>query len=179
MDWKSLSPFFVPLLIAVLVLRRATRAQKPKTVRTTRLWLFPILLLLVTSISLAREQQPGIIVSVAFLVACLAGAALGWFRVHTLEFSFDVDSGNVSARATRLGALFIVGLIGLRYLADLALKGLGLNAGSNLVRATDAMLVFSTSMLVARSIHTWIRAKTLISAHKTQALADRGGNVPP
>jgi len=182
MDWKSLSPFLVPLLVAALLLRRALRVQKPKTVRMTRLWIFPVLLLLVTAMSLAREPQPGILLGIAFLAACVGGAAIGWFRVHTLEFSLDSESGKVSARATRLGALLIVGLIGLRYLADLALKGLGLTAGADLVRATDAMLIFSTSMFVARSVHTWIRARTLISAHRAQSLAARregGDRISP
>ena len=178
MDWHALSPYFVPLLIAALLLRRAMRAQKPRTVRMTRLWLFPILLLLVTAMSLAREPSPGILVVVAFVFAGLAGGAIGWYRVHTLEFSVDAESGKVSARATRLGALLIVGLIALRYLADLGMKKLGLTAGANLVHATDATLVFSTSMFVARSAHTWVRARALIAAHRSVAVTDRSGTSP-
>ncbi|HEY6577979.1 MAG TPA: hypothetical protein VIY09_01530 [Rhizomicrobium sp.] len=164
MDWKTLSPYFVPLIVAAILVRRAMRPQKPKRVRFTRLWLFPALLLLVTWMSLARERAPGLGVIAAFLAAVAAGAAIGWYRVHTLEFSVDAESGKVSARATQFGALFIVALIGLRYGADLALKGLGFRAGADLVHATDAMLVFSTAMFVARSIHTWIRARELLAA---------------
>ncbi len=69
------------------------------------------------------------------------------------------------------GALLIVGLIALRYGADLALKKLGLDAGANLVHATDAMLLFSTSMLVARSVHTWKRARALLDAQRRPAVA--------
>lgn len=180
MNWSSLSPYLVPLLVAALLLRRAMRAQKPTTVRTTRLWIFPILLLLVTASSLARDPDPGILLAVAFIIASAAGAAIGWFRVHTLEFSLDAESGKVSARATRLGALLIVGLIGLRYLADLAFKNLELSTGANLVHATDAMLVFTTSMLVARSVHTWIRTRALVAAHRSQSLAgmkNGGGRI--
>ena len=65
----------------------------------------------------------------------------------------------------------IVGLVGLRYLVDFAVKSFGLNAGGNLVQATDATLIFSTSMLVARSAHTWIRARALIDAHRQSALS--------
>lgn len=178
MDWHALSPYLLPLLIAALLLRRAMRAQKPRTVRMTRLWLFPLLLLLVTAMSIAREPEFGIAVAIAFLAAGLAGGAIGWYRVHTLEFSLDAESGKVSARATRLGALLIVGLIGLRYLADLAIKKLGLNAGANLVHATDAMLVFTASTFVARSAHTWIRARALLSAHRRQAVTDESGANP-
>ena len=166
----SLSPFIVPLVVAALVLRRATRAQKPQTVRMTRLWIFPSLLLLVTVMSLWHERYPGLVASLVFVAAGAAGGVIGWFRVHTLEFSLDAESGKVSARATQLGALLIVGLIGLRYLADYAVKQFGLNAGGNLVRATDATLIFSTAMLMARSVHTWIRAQALIAAHRRGTL---------
>ncbi|HEX4080970.1 MAG TPA: hypothetical protein VHX61_19065 [Rhizomicrobium sp.] len=170
MDWNALSPYFIPLLVAAFLVRRAMREQKPKRVRFTRLWLFPALLLLVTWTSLAREPAPGLLLIAAFLLAVAAGSAIGWYRVHTLEFSVDPESGKVSARATQLGALLIVGLIALRWGADLVLKKLGLNAGTNLMHATDAMLLLSTSMYVARSIHTWIRARALVAAHRTTSV---------
>lgn len=170
----QLSPFIAPLLIGALLLRRAMRVQKPQTVRTTRLWIFPGLLLLVTLMSLWHEGFPGILVSLVFIVAAAAGGAIGWFRVHTLEFSLDAESGKVSARATQLGALLIVGLIAVRYLGDYAIKAFGLTAGLKLLHATDATLLFSTSMLLARSIHTWIKAQALIAAHRVAALSSSG-----
>ena len=168
----SLSPLIVPLLIAAIVWRRAMRAQKPKTVRTTRLWIFPGLLLFVTIMSLWHEGFPGFLVSLVFIAALAAGSAIGWFRVHTLEFSLDAESGKVSARATQLGSLLIVGLIAVRYLGDYAIKTFGLSAGVKFLHATDATLIFSTSMLVARSVHTWIRARALIDAHRRGILPD-------
>lgn len=146
------------------------RAQKPKTVRTTRLWIFPGLLAFVTLMSLWSEGFPGILVSLAFLAAAFAGAAIGWFRVHTLEFSLDAESGKVSERSTQLAELLIIGLIGLRYVADYAIKAFGLAATANVVHATDATLLFSTAMLVARSVHTWIKERSLIDAHRRTVL---------
>jgi hypothetical protein len=165
-----LSPFIVPLLIGALILRRAMRAQKPQTVRMTRLWIFPGLLLLVTTMSLWHEGFPGVLVSLVLIAAAAAGGAIGWFRVHTLEFSLDAETGKVSARASQLGALLIFGLIALRYLGDYAIKTFGLTAGAKLLHATDATLLFSTAMLVARSIHTWIKAQALIAAHREAAI---------
>src|SRR5205823_5445491 len=115
--------------------------------------------------SIWHEGFPGFLVVLVFTVAAGAGAAIGWFRVHTLEFSLDAESGKVSARATQFGALMIVGLIGLRYLAELGIKQFGLGAGARLVYASDATLIFSTSMLVARSVHTWIKAHALVAGH--------------
>jgi hypothetical protein len=174
MDWHALSPFLLPLLVAAILVRRAMRTQKPKRVRFTLLWLYPAFLLLVTIPAVMKEPSPSLAVIAATLVACVAGAAIGWFRVHTVEFSVDSGSGKVSMRATQLGALLIVGLIALRYLADLALKQLGWNTG---VYASNAMLVFATSMLVARSAHTWIRARALVLAHRAGAsLPDKTQN---
>lgn len=171
MDWHALAPYLVPLLVAAIILRRVMRVQKPRTIRVERLWIFPSLLLAATVLSLERENRSGIWILALFLASTGLGAAIGWFRVHTLEFSLDSESGAVSARATRLGALLIFGLIALRYGAELALKKLGSNAGANLVHATDAMLIFSTSMLVARSIHTWIRARALLDGNKPLSVA--------
>ncbi|HTT83765.1 MAG TPA: hypothetical protein VMF67_09820 [Rhizomicrobium sp.] len=169
MDWKSLSPLIVPLLVAAVLVRRAMREQKPKRVRFTRLWLFPTLLLLVTLVSVEHGPGPGILASLAYVVAMVLGGLVGWYRVHTLEFSLDAESGKVSARATQFGALLIVGLIALRYGADYLMKNLGLSHGAGFVYATDSMLLFSTAMYVARSVHTWIRARALVVAHRTSA----------
>jgi hypothetical protein len=169
MDLHTLSPLFVPLIVAAILLRRAMREQKPKRVRFTRLWLFPALLLLVTIPSLLHGPTPGILASIAWVLAMVLGGLIGWYRVHTLEFSVDAESGKVSARATQFGAVLIVGLIALRYGADFVIKKLGLGTGESFVYFTDAMLLFSTSMFVARSVHTWIRARALVIAHKATA----------
>ena len=168
MNWNALSPYVVPLLVAAILLRRAFRVQKAKRVRFASLWLFPLLLILVTWSSLAREQTLEIGAIVALLAAALGGGALGWFRVHALEFSVDPATGRVSARATQWGALLVVALIASRYLADLTFNKLGLAAGAGFVHATDAMLVFTTTALVARNIHTWIRARAALSAHRSE-----------
>jgi hypothetical protein len=165
----QLAPYVVPLLVAAIILRRALRAQKPRAVRMQRLWIFPALLLFVTLNSLWHEGFPGFVVALVFAAAATGGAAIGWFRVHTLEFSLD-ESGKVSARATQLGALLIVGLIGLRYLAEFGIRQFGLNASARLIHASDATLIFSTAMLLARGVHTWIKARALIAAHKRASL---------
>jgi energy-converting hydrogenase Eha subunit A len=165
MHW--LSPFIVPLIVAAILLRRALRPQKPKRVRLTLLWMFPALLLLVTISSVLTGPTPGILASIAWLIAMVLGGLMGWYRVHTLEFSVDSESGKVSARATQFGAFLIVGLIALRYGADTLIKQLGLGSGDSLVYTTDGMMLFSTSMFVARSVHTWIRARALVVAHRT------------
>ena len=166
MDWHGLSPLIVPLLAAAILLRRAMREQKPKRVRFTRLWLFPALLLLVTIPSVLSGPQPGILASIIWVIAMVVGGLIGWYRVHTLEFTVDTESGKVSARATQFGALLIVGLIALRYGADFIIKKLGLGSGDGVVYATDAMMLLSTAMYVARSTHTWIRARALVVAHR-------------
>jgi hypothetical protein len=64
----------------------------------------------------------------------------------------------------------IIGLIGLRYLAEFGIRQFGLNAGARLIHASDATLIFSTAMLLARGVHTWIKARALIAAHKRASL---------
>jgi hypothetical protein len=174
MDWHILSPLFLPLLGVAFLLRRAMRDQKPKRVRFTLLWLFPGVLFIVTLSSVLNGSQPGILASFVWLVAMVLGGLVGWYRVHTLEFTLDKESGKVSARATQFGALLIVGLVVLRYGLEYIVKKLGLGRGEGVIYATDAILLFSTAMYIARSVHTWIQARALVIAHRIAApLADK------
>ena len=119
MDWKQIGPYLLPLLVAAILARRMMRAQKPRTVRLGRLWLLPALLLFATWTTLAHEELPGIvsgIVSVlVFVVATALGGLIGWFRVHTLEFTRDAGTGKITSRGSQLDVLFVVGLIAVRY----------------------------------------------------------------
>ncbi len=160
MDWKQLTPYIVPLLIVALLARRVMRAQKAQAVKMHRLWIVPAILLVMTALTLANGPKPSILAGLAFCVAAVAGGALGWYRVHTLEFSVDPESGAVLSKSTPFGAFLLVGLLLFRYVVKFALSDEGIK-GVDLVLFTEGGLLFSGGMMIAQSVHTWVRARKL------------------
>jgi len=166
MDWKQLAPFLVPVLVVALFARRMIRAQQHQPVRIQRLWIIPAILLVLTGLTLAREPAPSLPVILAFVLAAAAGGAVGWYRVHTLEFTVDPETGAVLSRATPFGALLLVGLLIFRYGMKYVLTDEGVR-GVDLVHWTDGALLFTAAMLTAQSAHTWVRARKVVPVPAT------------
>lgn len=160
MDTLHLGQFIVPLLVVALFARRVAKAQQARPVKLGRLWIFPALLLLGTYFTLSREPPPTLLTVAGFLLACLAGGALGWFRVHTLEFSIDPASGAIMSKASPFGALILVGLLAFRYGLKYLLNDEGVR-GQELALWTDGAMLFTAAMMVAQSAHTYVRARRL------------------
>ena len=161
MNGKELAPYIVPLVAVALLGWRLVRAQRSRTIRPGRLWVLPAFLLTMTGLTLAKEPAPTLTVIAAFLLAAAAGGALGWFRVHTLEFSVDSETNAITSKSTPLGAVILVALLLFRYAIKYVLHDEGVR-GVELVRWTDGALIFSASMLIAQSAHTWVRARRLL-----------------
>jgi hypothetical protein len=162
MNWKELAPYFVPVVVLALLARRVIKAQRARAVRPRRLWIFPAILLLATIVTLAREPAPGLLAMAAFILAAGAGGSLGWFRVHTLEFNADPETGAVTSKSTPLGAFLIVGLLLARYGIKYIEADAGVT-GASLARWADGGLIFSAAMMIAQSVHTWVRARRLLT----------------
>ncbi|HEY1613446.1 MAG TPA: hypothetical protein VGF97_07150 [Rhizomicrobium sp.] len=156
--------YLVALVVALIVLRRVMKSRKPRTVRLWGLWVWPAILLLVTLSSLHHEAFPGLLALLMFVIALGLGGLIGWYRVHTLEFSRDAQSGIITSQGSHGDVYFVVGLIALRYGLEYVLKNLSAVAGPDLVRASDTMLLFTTALFVARSVHTYVRARALLSS---------------
>jgi hypothetical protein len=161
MSWKELAPYLIPVLVMALLARRVMKTQQPSAVRLWRLWILPGVLLALTGLTLAHEPTPGALAIGAFVLAGAAGAALGWFRVHTLEFTVDPETGTIFSKSTPVGAIILVALLMFRYAVRYVLTGEGIT-GLQLVRWTDGALILTAAMLVAQSAHTWVRARRLL-----------------
>jgi membrane protein CcdC involved in cytochrome C biogenesis len=148
MDWKVVAPYVIPLLVVALLARRVMKSQRPSVVRVERLWIFPVILLVLVGLTLSRETTPSLVWIVAFALVAAAGGAFGWFRVHTLEFSLDPETGAVSSKSTAFGAILLVALLLFRYAIKYFLNDAGIR-GVEVARWTDGALIFSASMLIA------------------------------
>jgi hypothetical protein len=159
MSW--IGPYLVPLVIAALVLRRMIKTQKSRPVRFWRLWLIPSILVFIALATLF-SSFPGFIALLFMVLAAAAGGALGWFRVHTLQFSTDPETGAVHSKGTPLSAVLFVGLFAARWGLKSVFQDTGLAAATSFVHWTDAGLMFTASLLAAQSAHTWVRARAVL-----------------
>ena len=170
MEWKQFAPYLVPLLIMAVLARRVIRAQQARPVKTGRLWIYPLVLVALTILTLSHEPAPTMLVVVAFAVVALAGGVLGWFRVHTLEFSIDPETNVVHSKASPLGAILLVGLLVFRQVLKYVLNDEGVK-GVDLVHWTDGALIFTAVMFAAQSAHTWVKASKLVPPSPVEGVA--------
>jgi hypothetical protein len=123
----------------------------------------PAILLVLTGLSLSTGSRPPLIALAAFVLAAAAGGAVGWFRVHTLEFTVDPETGAVMSKSTPFGTFLIVGLLLFRYALQYFENRAGLR-GEQLILWSKGALLFVVAMMVAQSVHTWVRARRLAPA---------------
>ena len=124
MNWQQVTPYIVPLLVVMLIARRAFRAQTPKRVRPSRLWIGPVYVAAAMALVLWQSPMPGAFGMMLFAIGAMVGGGVGYLRALHQEFSIDPETGNVR----RLGRLEEPRLAGRR--AALRHCDCGLRAGA-------------------------------------------------
>jgi hypothetical protein len=105
MNGHQFLPYLGPALVVILIGRRLLRAQKPTRVRPNLLWIQPVILLagMIFLFAATRVQLSAFAIAI-FVMAAVAGAAVGYFRALHQEFSIEPETGNVMSKATPLGS---------------------------------------------------------------------------
>ncbi|HVZ91498.1 MAG TPA: hypothetical protein VG843_07590 [Rhizomicrobium sp.] len=171
MSWQQLAPYLFPLLIVVLIARRALSAQTPRRVRTSRLWIGPVYLAVGMVLVLATSPMPNLFGALLFVAGAAAGAVVGYLRALHQEFSIEADTGNVMSKATPLGSILFLGLFVVRFGLNSWFRA-GSAPGSlqarsaEIVLYTDTMLFFAFAMVTVSAWEVWRRTRPLVAAHK-------------
>lgn len=181
---KELGPYIGPILVLLIVIRRAGRARR---IRTSNMWVIPALAVLATGSTLAREPFPSVVAIGLFVLAAIAGAMIGYFRALHLNISLNRETGQVSSQPTQLGTILMVAFMALRMGLELYFNGkvnvaafVGPSIphapnlpmhGVDLFRLTDAALIFSTAMMIVQRIEIWRRADALRADFRSQMQA--------
>jgi hypothetical protein len=160
-DWRHASSFIVPVLVFLLILRRSLRERK---VRTTRMWLYPVILGAAALYTMAHEPLPGPAAIASFIGAAIAGAGLGYLRARHQQFTLDPATGEISSKATPLGTILIGAFFVVRFGLEFFAHARDVPHALGLQRATDAGLIFSFALLVAQRGEILRRAKALRAA---------------
>jgi hypothetical protein len=168
--------------------RRIGRVRK---VRVTRLWLMPLFIVLATGSALFASGIPTLLWLGAYVLAAMTGAAVGYFRASHMHLSVHPETGNVQSAQTPVATLIIMALFVVKFglnlmfpqlnggqrpsaaslftpdtLDAMQAAGQASHTAAAVNYATDTLLIFSTTMLVAGAIETWIRANRLLAAHR-------------
>jgi len=181
-DWRHATPYLVPVLVIALMARRLIR-NAPRKVKVNRMFILPVIAAVGTAATLAATPMPPLFWIAGFALAAALGAGVGFLTTHHQEFSLDYDTGEISSKATPIGTILIVALFALRFGLKLAFPQMGgagygpphAHPSGDVIAWTDAGLIFSTAMLVARVATTWFHTRPLIAAHQAAKLPPATG----
>lgn len=167
---KEFLPYIVPLLFAALIIRRSGRERK---VRLGRMWIRPVILVLMATAALAAGPMPALLVLAAFVAAAGIGAGLGYLLAQHQHLTIDGDTGHISSRSSTIGTALILVLFAIRFGAKLVFPELA-NPGHavhQVTQAADGLLIFTVAVLVTQSVELWRRTRPLLADHAARKLA--------
>jgi len=166
--------------ILVVVAIMALRFSRPRPLKLERLWVRPAIFLAIIASTLVSLPPEITLVSLLLLLAsALVGAAAGWQRGRFMRISVDPETHDLTSRASPLGMVFIVVLLGAR----VALRGAVMQPGSVVpglspVAFTDGLIVMFGAMMIVQNLEMWLRARRLL-ADAQAARASATGFQPP
>jgi TRAP-type C4-dicarboxylate transport system permease small subunit len=117
--------------------------------------------------------------SIAVLtLALVIGIGAGWLRGSLMHIEVHPETHDISARASPVGMLFILALLGVRlYLRDAsATTSIAGLPGSVIA---DSLILLAGAMMITQSVEMWLRAKRLLGeAEAAKAEREAPGNRP-
>jgi hypothetical protein len=176
MEYLHLSP----LLALFFIVRRGLRPQR---VKVNRLWLFPTVLTFLAVTSLGHSHFPPFMALSLYVVASVAGLALGWFGTQHVELTLDDATGTIMSKPTLAGTAVTAGVFLARFGVDSVMGGkpgpggvTGWKAwavahGASLIWITNASLLFVAGRAIGRAVHMYIRTEPLLEQHRAAKLA--------
>jgi hypothetical protein len=163
-----LTSYLVPLGIAVVVL--VLRNSRPRALKIERLWLLPVIYLVLLASTLAAAPPPVTAVSIGVLVlAFIVGAAIGWQRGRLMQIHIHPETHELSSRASPIGLAFIFAILVLRYAASAYLADNADLVGLPIMAVGDAFIVLAVAMLSTQRLEVWQRASRMLAEAKAAA----------
>ena len=199
MSLHQLQPYIVPLIVVVFLARRLMR-NKPQKVKTNRIFLVPILVVIATAITLSSAPlpRPWMLWVPVDIAALLAGLVAGFLSAHHQEFALDYDTGIITSKATPIGTIIFCALFAAKfalkfllpdvngspfqatsYLPDSPIPHAPHSGPAYIMGFTDAGIILSAGMLLARAATTYLRAQPLLAAHKEHLENKASGTTAP
>lgn len=162
LDGQTLGPF-IGIAIAAVVMLFRMRGGKAQPLRTTTMWILPILLVIMF-LGLTYASRLSLMGYGWVILALAAGSALGWQRGKLMPIHLDPDTGKPMVKTSPAALIFILGLVVVR----LGLRSVFQDQAANLhidpMLITDAFMAFAVGFLAVARIEMFIRARRLVEA---------------
>ncbi len=168
---ESWAPFLVLLLAVVIVL---IRNRRPRRLRVNRLWIIPALVTVGVGMGVYFGRPPigyHWVDVVLCLVALVLGAAAGWWRGKFMRINVDPESETVTAQASPLGLLLILGLLAVRRFVQFEVETGAVPLPFKPAALIEPLLYFAVATVVVQRLEMWLRARKLLR----EARAGRSG----
>lgn len=154
-----------PLLTLALVLAvRMRRPQSERPLSRRFLWLAPTLYLAAVTAMLVRHP-PSLEGWLMVLGGVLLGAMVGWIRGRMFALRVDPESGVILRRRSRAAVALLVGVVSLRFIANLWLGHSDpvASEASRTLMATDFMMGCVFGLLAVTRIEIALRARQMLA----------------
>ena len=154
----GIGQYLIPLAVfAVIFAFRVRRMSQMRPLKLGQLWIVPAIYLVVVAASLAA--RPPTAFGWALLAAGTAlGAAIGWWRGKTVSIHVDPATGMLSQKASPLGMLILLVLVG----AKVAARSGGQAAHLDVASLTDALLGLALGTFTAMRAEMYLRGRRLL-----------------
>jgi membrane protein CcdC involved in cytochrome C biogenesis len=158
-QWMStLIPILIVAIVLVLRLRRMNRASR---LRLERLWILPALYALIVGFIFWSHPPHGLTWAYV-LAAFLIGVPLGWYRGKLMRITIDPETHALSQKASPAALLFIVALVGLRFVARGWAMADGDGGPDAIFALTDILMAFALGFLATQRLEMGLRARGLL-----------------
>ncbi len=149
-------------VLAVVLALRMRKMRQVRPLKVERLWMLPAFYAVVVA-ALYYTHPPQGVVWLYALAALGVGLAVGWYRGKLMSIIVNAQTQEVSQQGSMAAMLFIVALVGLRFLARSFA-----NSGSNvdpaiMFSATDVLLALCFGFIAAQRLEMSMRAKSLLA----------------
>jgi hypothetical protein len=184
----ALIPYLIPLAVLVLMYRRIGRVRP---VRVNRLWVMPAIIAFATWSAIHAFGFPTFLWLIAYVIAAVAGAAVGYLRASHTHLAVHPETGDVQATQTPIATAILMALFVAKFAINMMFPQLNggqrpsiadmftpdsvdaMSAASHASHtaatinyATDTLLVFSTVLFITAAAETWMRASRLLAEHR-------------
>lgn len=168
----------IPLLVVMVVL--VARNSRPRRLRPSALWIRPLIFVVLIGAGLLTAPPPSSPIAIAAMIlAVVVGAALGWQRGRLMQIDVHPETHDVTQRASPLGMIFILVLLGVRMgIRDVAFGSGGI-AGLSAGVIASALILLVGAMIIAQSVEMFLRTRRLLDEAKNASAASTGPRTPP
>jgi hypothetical protein len=151
--------YLVPVIAVIMIVLRNARERR---LRVERLWVAPLVFVLLTGLILAAQSPPGLEVIAIEGAALALGAAARWWRGRLTRITVDPETHLLTTKTSALGMVVIFGLFATRF----ALRSLSGEAGRWLhvpaLHVTDTLLLLALGLVCAQRLEIALRATRLL-----------------